>query len=121
MCNQQTTHNTTGHAMAFYASHPGKLREYDPTENGPEVEIIRSIRVAHALYTPGKEGELLRFQRFVDDAARAMYGKRYGRLGKKRQARVRKFVIFLHLEGKVPGQAPIGDVLEPWRRTNFGL
>ena len=100
MCNQQTTYSTTGHAVAFYASHPARAYSYDPTDDGPEAEIITRILAKHALYIPGKEGELLRFQHFVDKAARALFGDRYGRLGKKRQATVRKFVIMLHVDEK---------------------
>jgi hypothetical protein len=36
--------NTSGHAAAFYASHLGGVYEYDPAEDGPEVEIISCIR-----------------------------------------------------------------------------
>lgn len=73
MCNQQTVISTTGHAVAFYASHPGKVYSYDPTDDGPEVDIITRIR---------------------------LFNDRYGRLGKKRQETVRKFVIMLHVDGK---------------------
>lgn len=69
-------------------------------DDGPEVKIIKAILATHKLYTPGKEGELLKFQHFVDDAARALFNDRYGRLGKKRQEAVRRFVILLHVEGK---------------------
>lgn len=100
MCNQQTTYSTTGHAVAFYASHPGKVYSYDPAEDGPEAEIITRILAKHALYAPGEEGELLKFQHLVDDAARALFNDRYGRLGKKRQETVRKFAIMLHVDGK---------------------
>ena len=96
--------NTSGHAMAFYTeaeiSLKGSYREYDPTDDGPEVDVITRIKAKHALYAPGKEGELLKFQHFVDDAARALFNDRYGRLGKKRQETVRKFVIMLHVDGK---------------------
>lgn len=95
--------NTRGHAMAFFTSPLASVRDYDPTDDGPEVGTITRILASHKLYTPGKEGEMLRFQHFVDDAARAIFGDRYGRLGKKRQATVRKFVVMLHLEGKGPG------------------
>lgn len=74
--------------------------EYDPADDGPEAEAITRILASHALYAPGKEGELLKFQHFVDDAARALFNKRYGRLGKKRQETVRKFVIHLHVDGR---------------------
>ena len=109
--------NSSGHAMAFFRSDAGNeylsvlsggigsgaYREYDPADDGPEVKVISYIRAKHPLYAPGKEGEMLRFQHFVDDAARAIFGDRYGRLGKNRQATVRKFVVMLHLEGKGPG------------------
>ena len=92
--------NTSGHAMGFFTSPAASTREYDPADDGPEVDVITRIRAKHALYAPGKEGELLKFQHFVDDAARALFNDRYGRLGKKRQETVRKFVIMMHVDGK---------------------
>src|SRR6266478_4292021 len=91
---------TTGHAMAFYMSSLANAYEYDPAADGPETDVIKRIRAKHALYAPGKEGELLKFQYFVDSVARHMYGDRYGRLGKKRQ-----LVVLLHLGDDLKGTA----------------
>lgn len=91
--------NTSGHAMAFYKTPLGIVREYDEAEDGPEVGVIQAIRASHGLYIPGKEAELLKFQRFVDKVARAMYGKRYLLLGLLRKAKVRRKVVMLHVEG----------------------
>ncbi|HXQ34292.1 MAG TPA: hypothetical protein VN843_09785 [Anaerolineales bacterium] len=43
MCDQQTTFSATGHAVAWYVANPGKVYGYDPTDDGPEVEVIRGI------------------------------------------------------------------------------
>lgn len=72
-------------------------------DDGPEVDVIKAIRATHQLYTPGKEAELLKFQRFVDKVARQMFGDRYGRLGLRRKATVRQMVINLHVDGFRPG------------------
>lgn len=96
---------TSGHAMAFYTSPLAGAYEYDPANDGPEVKIIASVRARHVLYAPGKEGELLRFQHFIDECARRMYGKHYGCLGKKRKEEVRAVVIMLHLGDDFKGTA----------------
>lgn len=87
----------------------------EAVKDGPEVGIITRIRASYPLYMIGKEGELLKFQRFVDKVAHKMFHRRYGRLGLRRKATVRKMVINLHLDGFRPGSEFLitPSVLEP--------
>lgn len=96
---------TSGHAMKFYTSLYAGSLEYDPAEDGPEVDVIRSVRAKHPLYTPGEESRVLRFYQFADRVARRMYGKRYGRLGRRRQQEVRAVVVSLHVGDNFNGAA----------------
>lgn len=84
-------------------------------DDGPEVGVIKAIRASHQLYAPGKEGELLKFQRFVDKVARTMFRRRYGRLGVRRKQTVRRMVVNLHVDGFRPGSEDLitPSVLEP--------
>ena len=42
--------NTSGHAMTFFRSWRGNVYEYDPADDGPEVEVIGRIRASHTSY-----------------------------------------------------------------------
>jgi len=93
---EHTVRDMSVHEEAFYLHGLPEVFTYDSAEDGPEVEIIKGILASQPLYVPGKEGELLRFQDFVNRVARHMYGDRYGRLGAKRKTLVYKRVIKLH-------------------------
>jgi hypothetical protein len=89
----------SGHRLAWVCNNRG-VYDYDPTDDGPECEVITRILASQPLYSPSREAELLRFQHFVDKVARAMYSERYGRLGVRRKLKVVAKVIRLHLEEK---------------------
>jgi hypothetical protein len=93
---EDETDKIPGHEWAFLTKTLSDACDYDPTDDGPEVEVIKAIRATHALYTPGKEAHLMKFQRFVDTVARKLFGRRYGVLGLRRKARVMKSVVKLH-------------------------
>jgi hypothetical protein len=101
-----------GHEAAYWSgSIFNWVFDYDPADDGPECEIATRILASHPLYTPGKEAELLRFQKFVNRVARHMYDNPYSRLSAKRKIMVAKEVIVLHVKGK---HVPPGSFL--WTR-----
>jgi hypothetical protein len=99
------TGSASGHAVAFYTSPQSHVYNYDAANDGPECEAITRILARHTLYTPGKEGELLRFEHFVDRVARHLFGKRYSLLGTERKEKVRAKVVALHLGEDFKGKA----------------
>lgn len=96
----ETYYEVTGgsaHRFAHYMSPMWCVYDYDPANDGPEVDIIKGILASHPLYTPGKERELLRFQKFVNRLARHHYDNPYSRLSTKRKLFIAYEVIKLHL------------------------
>jgi len=44
-----------GHEAAFYDKNIGDVYVYDPTDDGPECEVITRILAAHPFFIPGEE------------------------------------------------------------------
>src|SRR5208282_6825232 len=93
---EHTIRDTSVHEEAFYWHGLPEVYTYDSAEDGPEAEIIKGILASQPLYVPGKEGELLRFQKFVNQAARHFYDNPYSRLSVRRKTFVAQHVIALH-------------------------
>ena len=82
----------------------GDVYDYDTAEDGPECETITRILAHHPLYSPGQELGHLKFLSLVNRIAREAYGRRYGRLGPRQQARVR--VMVAAVRGGIHHEAP---------------
>jgi hypothetical protein len=83
----------TVHADYIRANSFRTVYTYDPAADGPECEVITRILAHHSAYVPGGELQCLQLQKFVDDTARKLFNRRYGRLSPARQAIVRAAVI----------------------------
>ncbi len=86
----------SGHKVAFFMSPMADTYDYDPADDGPECEIITRILSSHTLYDPGQEVKVLRAEQHLNELARQMFGDRYGRLGRKRQAEVRRQYVYIY-------------------------
>ena len=86
--------NTKGHAMAFYRSQLANVYEYDPTEDGPEVPIIKGILISlDYRYAPGFEAWSLAIEAVANRISQFLYSKQYRELGRgKRAEKVRSLI-----------------------------
>lgn len=57
--NQLNFSATSGHATAFFRSPLANVYEYDPADDGPEVEVISRILTSHPGYVIGEERIIL--------------------------------------------------------------
>ena len=93
---------TPGHyEYWFRTSHPfGGIYDYDPTEDGPECEVITRILAAHPHYRSGGEKRSIEQTRLLDRTSLLFYERRYDELGNEARDRVRTCVMkYLEIRG----------------------
>ncbi|SRR6266446_1180917 len=65
------------HEDYFHLNPMRKLYNYDPTDDGPECEVITRILAHHSLYVPGVEKQIIKFSRMLDIAAIAQFSRMF--------------------------------------------
>jgi hypothetical protein len=82
----------TAHALYVFGHTLPAVYEYDPTADGPECEIITSIKVSYPYYKPGRERKQIAYWRLLDRAALLLFGESYHELGGNSQTYVIRIV-----------------------------
>jgi hypothetical protein len=92
--DQQERSTTPGHYNYWFNhSHPfGGIYDYDPTDDGPECEVITRILAKHPLYMPGAEKKAIHFSRILEVAALALHHRPFSNLRAEEQAIIRSKV-----------------------------
>lgn len=81
--------NLSGHETAHYHTPMSYTYQYDPTADGPEVDVITRILAKHSLYIPGVEQREIEMSRYLDSAALVLFGGLFSGIGEARRTLVR--------------------------------
>ncbi len=83
--------NETGHRK-YFERFCFLVYMYDPTDDGPECEIITRTLARHPLYVAGVEKQTIQASRYLEAAALVLYGKPFAEIGEERRTVVRNRV-----------------------------
>lgn len=79
----------TGHMVHFLNRPLGEIYTYDPTDDGPECEVITRILARYPLYVPGLEKQVIQSSRHLEAASLVLFGKSFKDIGEERRTIVR--------------------------------
>lgn len=86
---------STAHEQYWYVMNGpiANIYEYDPTDEGPECEVITRILARHPLYVSGEEKRRLRMMRSLDAVSLITYQKLFRELAPSTQSEVRATML----------------------------
>lgn len=84
--------NPTAHEFYAVQHLLHDVYQYDPTDDGPECEIITRHIAKQVFYVPGAEAQAIEFSMMLDAGAQIIYRTPFATLGDNQQAQVRSEV-----------------------------
>lgn len=85
----------TGHRLHFLNLPVNNVFIYNPTEDGPECEVITRILAKHSLYIPGMERRAIAVSRCLELISLLRYKKSFALLNTDQNAAVHRAVTLM--------------------------